>query len=198
MHTITLAEDEIDDVLYLARANEEQELSQLLNQLAIRYHCQARDILEHSVDPQSGNTSLHYCAANGLDTLLQTLILTLAMEHNAPPGTSSAAGLINVKNAAGNTPLHWAAINGHLSAAKLLVAAGADVWARNGAGNLPVFEAEQAGKDEMVTFLLKEGGEAQGIEGAEEDQDSGEGAGDAKTNDVEDTAEELERSTLDD
>ena len=36
--------------------------------------------------------------------------------------------------------------------------AGADLWLRNHAGNLAVFEAEQAGKDDIVAYLLQSGG----------------------------------------
>jgi ankyrin repeat protein len=34
--------------------------------------------------------------------------------------------LINVQNEQGNTPLHWAALNGHLEVVKALVQNGAD------------------------------------------------------------------------
>ena len=74
---------------------------------------------------------------------------------------------MNRRNEAGNTPLHWAALNGHLACAKALITAGADMWVRNGAGNLAVFEAERAGKDDVVAYLLLEGGTEKEREGAE-------------------------------
>lgn len=41
---------------------------------------------------------------------------------------------------------------------QLLTENGADCWVKNSAGNLPVFEAERAGKDEVVAVLLLAGG----------------------------------------
>lgn len=65
---LTLTEDEIDDVLYLVRANEHEELQSTIRELAGRYTGSSdRDILEGCIDPQSGNTILHFCAANGLN-----------------------------------------------------------------------------------------------------------------------------------
>lgn len=65
---------------------------------------------------------------------------------------------MNSKNLAGNSPLHWASLNGHTSTVEALTTSGADVWVKNAAGNLPVFEAERAGKDEVVAVLLLAGG----------------------------------------
>lgn len=63
---LTLSEDEIDDVLYLARANETQDLPQYLQELS-QSHAGSlpADILVAAVDSQSGNSALHYAAANG-------------------------------------------------------------------------------------------------------------------------------------
>ena len=75
--------------------------------------------------------------------------------------TKPPSPLISQRNASGNTPLHWAALNGHLETTKALVTAGADLWLRNEAGNLAVFEAERASKDDVVAFLLQAGGTEQ-------------------------------------
>lgn len=71
--------------------------------------------------------------------------------------------MIEARNAAGNTPLHWAAVNGQLEAVKLLVRAGADVSVRNGVGRDAVGEAEVTGKVEVVEWLLC--GEGRGVDG---------------------------------
>lgn len=84
-----------------------------------------------------------------------------------------------MQNSAGNTPLHWASLNGHLDAVKALVGAGADPALRNGTGHDAIYEAEVGGKDEVVSWLLKEGkGLEKGLggdhveeEGDEEDAD---------------------------
>jgi hypothetical protein len=61
---------------------------------------------------------------------------------------------VNAVNDAGNTPLHWAALNGRLDCVKLLVQSGADVTIINTAGHDAVFEAEINDKKEVVEWLL--------------------------------------------
>ncbi|KAJ4346732.1 ankyrin repeat-containing protein [Didymosphaeria variabile] len=68
--------------------------------------------------------------------------------------SAPASGLINAINDAGNTALHWAALNGHLECVKLLVQAGADVTIINKAGHDAVFEAEINDKGDVVEWLL--------------------------------------------
>lgn len=65
-----------------------------------------------------------------------------------------APNVINAVNDAGNTPLHWAALNGHLESVKLLIQSGADVTIINRAGHDAVFEAEINDKKEVVDWLL--------------------------------------------
>ncbi|KAJ9629764.1 ankyrin repeat-containing protein [Taxawa tesnikishii (nom. ined.)] len=225
MHTTTppqLTADEVDDILYLIRANEVEDLAQYLPELTKKYQCEQKDVWEACVDPDSGNTALHFCAANGLtgevftsqqgtslwrpltdhvSDLLNTLLKTLTTSLSSP------TPLLNRRNASGNTPLHWASLNGHLATAKVLIAAGADMWVRNQAGNLAIFEAERAGKDDVVAYLLEAGGtekerEEAGpskatTEGEEEDvvmragEQSGEGEGA-----VEGVREKLEETGL--
>jgi hypothetical protein len=62
----TLTADEIDDVLYFTRVNEVEDLKSTIAELAQKHHCQPKDVVEAAVDPESGNSTLHYCAANGL------------------------------------------------------------------------------------------------------------------------------------
>jgi ankyrin repeat protein len=69
-------------------------------------------------------------------------------------GDKPAPELINAVNEAGNTPLHWAALNGHLESVKLLIQSGADVTIINQAGHDAVFEAEINDKKEVVDWLL--------------------------------------------
>ena len=65
-----------------------------------------------------------------------------------------APELLNAVNDAGNSPLHWAALNGHLESVKLLIQSGADVTIINRAGHDAVFEAEINDKKEVVDWLL--------------------------------------------
>jgi ankyrin repeat protein len=69
--------------------------------------------------------------------------------------------LLNSVNDAGNTALHWAALNGHLASVKALIAAGADVTIFNKAGHDAVFEAEINDKKDVVDWLL---GHVDGLE----------------------------------
>ena len=65
-NTPTLTADEIDDVLYFTRVNEVADLQSTIAELAQKYTCQPQDVVAAAVDPESGNSALHYCAANGL------------------------------------------------------------------------------------------------------------------------------------
>jgi len=64
------------------------------------------------------------------------------------------ASFLNLTNASGNTALHWASLNGHLEAVKLLIEAGGDITIFNKAGHDAVFEAEINDKKEVVDWLL--------------------------------------------
>lgn len=72
----------------------------------------------------------------------------------APDTEKPATTFLNSINEAGNTALHWAALNGHLECVKLLVQSGADVTIINKAGHDAVFEAEINDKQEVVDWLL--------------------------------------------
>lgn len=170
MHSTTLAAlvfDEIDDLLYLTRVNETQDLRQTIAELAQKYRCQPRDVLEAAIDPENGNTVLHFCSANGLTDLLAVLLSQLKGQDVAEDGVM-VSSLVNHTNKEGNTPLHWAAYNGHLEVVKTLLGAGADMWVKNSAGHLAMFEAERADKNDVVQHLLEAGGkevEKAGVEG---------------------------------
>ena len=60
-----LSFDEIDEVLYLVRVNEVEELQTYLNSLAQQHGSTTGSIITRCIDPESGNTVLHFCAANG-------------------------------------------------------------------------------------------------------------------------------------
>lgn len=156
----TLTFDEIDDMLYFTRVNETQDLQQTIAELAQKYQCTPKVVLEAAVDAENGNTVLHYCSANGFADLLPTLLARLSDAESSSKAGEDAqpSPLINHANKEGNTPLHWASYNGHLPVVKLLVEAGADMWIKNAAGHLAMFEAERADKSEVVQYLLEAGG----------------------------------------
>jgi hypothetical protein len=62
----SLTEDEIDDILYCARANELDELRNCVDAVTKRLGTQPAVVIGEAVDTYSGNCALHYAAANGL------------------------------------------------------------------------------------------------------------------------------------
>lgn len=60
-----LDEDTIDEILYLARANEAAELGSFLSELSAQAKQSKADLLTAAIDPSSKNSALHYAAANG-------------------------------------------------------------------------------------------------------------------------------------
>lgn len=91
--------------------------------------------------------------------------------------------ILNAQNKAGNTPLHWAALNGHLECVKVLLEEGSDPTICNQRGHDAVFEAELNDKKDIVEWVLKEGGEGleEGLGG-----DAGEGPSGEVSEEVED------------
>ena len=169
----SLTTDDVDELLYLARLGETTELKAAIDLFAKTLSTPSHTILTAAVDKESSNGLLHMAAANGhvglfslrsrvlpryatnndLDTLKELLTLS----------DSKQAVLLNLQNVSGNTPLHWAALNGHLPAVKLLIEAGADPSVMNRAGKDAVYEAEVNEKNEVAAWLLTEG---KGLESA--------------------------------
>ncbi|CAN9247851.1 unnamed protein product [Alternaria alternata] len=141
-----LDEDVVDEVLYLARANEAAELDSYIYELSTQTKRSKTELYTAAIDPYSKNSALHYAAANGHNDVIKLLFSTGAEK---PEPT-----FLNAVNEAGNTPLHWAALNGHLESVKLLIHAGADVTIINRAGHDAVYEAEINDKNEVVDWLL--------------------------------------------
>lgn len=61
----TLTEDQIDDLLYLARTGDTADLKIELVQLAKNNSTTPSSIIAATVDPNSGNGLLHMASANG-------------------------------------------------------------------------------------------------------------------------------------
>lgn len=88
---------------------------------------------------------------------------------------------------------------------RALCDAGADIWVKNAAGNLPVFEAERAEKDEVVAVLLLAGGgqheeEMAAREGKTDevvgDEEGAEGSASAVADEVEGVTEKMGETGL--
>ncbi|KAL8740218.1 MAG: hypothetical protein Q9190_007058 [Brigantiaea leucoxantha] len=161
---LNLDEDDIDDLLYLARTNDVKDLQASIGKLPQSHNVSSEDIITSIIDPVNGNSLLHMASANGCIAVLHFLLLS-------SPESEISRLDINLQNSSGNTPLHWAALNGHLEAVKMLVNAGADPSIKNATNHDAVYEAENNGKDEVVSWLLLEGkGLETGVKGAKEEE----------------------------
>jgi ankyrin repeat protein len=67
------------------------------------------------------------------------------------------ASLVNIKDEAGNTPLHHAVIIGSSETIKLLLSKGADINAQNTQLNTPLHEAIQNRKENISALLIEKG-----------------------------------------
>jgi hypothetical protein len=60
-----LDEDAVDEILYLARANEAAELATFVSELSAQTKRPSVELVVAAIDPYSKNGALHYAAANG-------------------------------------------------------------------------------------------------------------------------------------
>ena len=170
--------DDIDDLLYLARLGETTDLKAAIELFAKTLSTTPQTILAAAVDKESSNGLLHMAAANGHVGLLSWTFRVLYTTNNdidtlkevLTLSASSQAISLNPQNVSGNTPLHWAALNGHLPAVKLLIEAGADPSVMNRAGKDAVYEAEVNEKNEVAAWLLTEGKGLESAVGVDLDQ----------------------------
>lgn len=95
-------------------------------------------------NPVSDTEAVHKAARSGAVDAVKTSI----QEHPEQ---------VNAQDRGGRTPLHYAAIRGHVAVAKLLLANGAEVNGKGRSGRTPLHEAIRASRTEMVAFLLSKG-----------------------------------------
>ncbi|CAO3610409.1 unnamed protein product [Cunninghamella echinulata] len=84
---------------------------------------------------------------------------------------SEVKRMVNIQNEQGNTPLHWAALNGHLEVVQALVSAGGDCKIKNIAGKTPIYEAQQRESEKIAEFFLNTMIEEQPEEENDEDEE---------------------------
>ncbi|KAI2608127.1 ankyrin [Hypoxylon fragiforme] len=176
-----LSEDEIDDLIYLARTGDDAELTSMLQELVARENVTCADILEATRDDGKA-TCLHMAAANGhaktVTLLLSYFPITTkasrrqSQEVEKPTGTAEAAATaeatapeppyINAYNTFGNTALHWACLGGHLATVKLLLSRGADPAAVNDKEQIPLDLAAFNNHMHVVEYFLAQSRDIEG------------------------------------
>ncbi len=92
--------------------------------------------------PFSGNTCLMLAAANNHKDVVISILGVIGNHTDA-------------RNSAGNSALHWAALNGHLEVAEMLLAAGASADAKNSFDRRPFDEALARGFGALCELLAK-------------------------------------------
>jgi uncharacterized protein len=94
-----------------------------------------------------GRTALLDAAKNRDAAIVRTLL-------------KAQSTLVNVAEADGTTPLHWATDNNDMATTELLVRAGANVKAANRYGVTPLYAAALNGNAAMIELLIKSGADA--------------------------------------
>lgn len=170
-NSLTLNTDSVDDLIYACRTNDIDDLRQCVSQLASHHDVSEANIISSAIDVDSDGLGsraclLHYPAANGNLVMLNYLLEALkshSLQGSSANGSDGQHNVVvtltNHQNVSGNTPLHWAALNGHLEVVKALVHYGADPTIVNEAGRDAVVEAEYSSKEsasDCATWLLKE------------------------------------------
>jgi hypothetical protein len=128
---IVLTEEDHREVLECARYGELDDLKELL---ALGCDSNYKD--------GGGGTALHKAAANGFVEVAEAL---------------KAHGAVYCANESGNTPLHFAGLNGQKAMVEWLLAAypdAADVYAKNGFGRSAFTEAISAGHEDIARAML--------------------------------------------
>ena len=177
--------DELDDLIYFSRTGDLDSLKTLMTTLCTTHTCAPSILLASAIDVDgeglgSQSSLLHYPAANGnlevITYLLSHLMPSESLGGSASATTAdkSAPQLVNHRNVSGNTPLHWAGMNGHLELVKALVGAGADPGIVNSAGRDAVVESECSAKEgaaECADWMLKNcEGLQRGVGGGREEE----------------------------
>ena len=177
-------EDTSLDILYCARVGDLDELKTTLSNFASSLAVplpSTLSVLDTARDELTGNTAMHYAAANNHVNVLQW-IRDEGDQERTPNDSSAQSARFARTNNSGSTPLHYAAMNGALEAAKLMTESIAPagrshsrevgsnhsehdetetrrdiqrkyVDLKNGADRTAMFEAESAGKSELAVFL---------------------------------------------
>lgn len=191
------SEDEIDDLIYFARAGEASELNDTLATLSSREAVTPADILTAAKDTGK-STCLHMATGNGnlgkqpvsLSSCLPAClapasspplpltnrphleIVTLLLSHFSTAPKELKLSFLDAPNEFGNTGLHWASMGGHLDVVKFLIGEGASPALANDKNYIPLDLASFAEKMNVVDYFLAQVREL-------ENENGGDGLGNA-------------------
>lgn len=196
---LKLTYDEIDDLIYYSRIGDLSSLQDSVKTLSESYSYPHSAVIRAAIDLDnegsgSGSCLLHYPAANGNIEIVRYLLGQttskpeagsstdeIVQGQSAAPqsdGDQAESEFVNHRNISGNTPLHWAGMNGHLDIVKALLRAGANPEVLNAAGRDALVESEWSSKDgaiDCAVWMLKECGELEKTVGDEDEVDGANG-----------------------
>ncbi|KAH8880590.1 ankyrin [Thozetella sp. PMI_491] len=160
-----ISEEEIDDLVYFARAGEKDDLEALLSSLAEREKVSKAELLVLAKD-EGKSTCLHMATGNGHLEIVKILVEAFASRPK-----DERQSFLDAPNEYGNTGLHWAALGGHLDTVKLLVENGASPVLANDKNYVPLDLASFNNHTAVVDYFLAkseslEGSNAEGLDGA--------------------------------
>ncbi|KAJ3542403.1 hypothetical protein NM208_g4108 [Fusarium decemcellulare] len=147
-----LTEDEIDDLIYFARAGEKDDLTETIKSLAERESASPAEIVAAAQD-EAKSTCLHMATGNGHLEIVKQLIEYF---DNRPKEQKQA--FLDEANEHGNTGLHWAALGGHLEIVKLLLDQGASPALANEQNYVPLDLAYFNNKNDVAQHFLAAAG----------------------------------------
>jgi ankyrin repeat protein len=135
-----------------------------LHWASIKGHVQVfKELVDHGADIElttiSGCTSLHFACWNGH----LAVVIELLNPNDGNGATTSIIGKrksrvganTDAKTNEGDTPLHFAILNGHLPVVKALVSSGANILATANQESLPIHLAVSRGHSAVAKYLLQ-------------------------------------------
>jgi hypothetical protein len=147
----------IEDILWImAKAGHTQLVAPLMNLSKVTRNCiHLQPIMMNVKLGRWGESQLHHCARNGLTTSVKRLLSIRNINVNVKDNWDEV------------TPLHYAAWNGHIEIARLLLQNGAEVNARSHGDYTPLHCASFHGHVDILHLLVENGAdlEAQNNDG---------------------------------
>jgi hypothetical protein len=137
----------IEDILWImAKAGHTQLVAPLMSLSKVTRNCiHLQPIMMNVKLGRRGMTQLHYCADKGLTTSVKRLLSIRNINVNVKDDWNES------------TPLHFAALIGHVEIARLLLQNGAEVNAKNIVGSTPLHWAAIQGHVDILHLLVENG-----------------------------------------